>query len=223
MNAPLKHAQKKVETLEERMRKAKEADDEDAFFLQNDLDLASDELERAKGRRLEIELSMNDTEQLLRIVNGQLVVDRLTGFIGDKSDKPSDPDPKPQKKPPVDIREEMSSDSIGTLSKPVLNDAMLPPPPKRVKVAEPSSSMPPPRIMPPPPPSRAKKQASSAPIGTLSVLSSSRSEPKRKNDEEEKRLPKVPGFDEKLDVWRAPKDQDGSGKTRLNKKFAGRY
>jgi hypothetical protein len=29
--------------------------------------------------------------------------------------------------------------------------------------------------------------------------------------------------DPQVDVWQAPKDQDGSGITKLNAKFAGRY
>jgi hypothetical protein len=71
--------------------------------------------------------------------------------------------------------------------------------------------------MPPPPPPA--KRSSAAPMGTLSVLTSSDKDTKRK----QKETKSSESFDPKKDVWKAPADQDGSGITKLNAKFAGRY
>jgi hypothetical protein len=95
-----------------------------------------------------------------------------------------------------------------------------------------------------PPPTSEEKEtpknnraSSNAPMGTMAFLSSmtqresskedaATREPKRQKQQPraiEKPVPTVDNGDEKKDVWQAPKDQDGSGSTKLNLKFAGRY
>jgi hypothetical protein len=66
--------------------------------------------------------------------------------------------------------------------------------------------------MPPP----AKRPSS--PVGTLSVLTSGKN-----TKQKQKETKASESFDPKKDVWKAPDDQDGSGITSLNARFAGRY
>jgi pSer/pThr/pTyr-binding forkhead associated (FHA) protein len=102
---------------------------------------------------------------------------------------------------------------------PSVSDIMLSPPVKRKRLLGPT--VPPSTFakgteMPPPPPA---KRSYAAPVGTLSVLTSSEKVPERKQRETKS----SESFDPKRDVWKAPADQDGSGITKLNAKFAGRY
>ena len=112
------------------------------------------------------------------------------------------------------------------------NHSIMPPPmppPKRKRVVGPS--MPPPSAMATtssfptkssagmsPPPGR-------KPQGTLAFLATM-TKPETENPPETKIVKptaRKPVIDVKKDEWRAPEGQDGSGMTKLNAKFAGRY
>jgi pSer/pThr/pTyr-binding forkhead associated (FHA) protein len=58
------------------------SDEEDAFFVQNGLNLAMDDVKKATCRLEEIEHDFKDAEQLLKIVNPKLSWDREQGLIG---------------------------------------------------------------------------------------------------------------------------------------------
>eukprot|EP00980_Cylindrotheca_fusiformis_P007097 scaffold1489_cov194-Cylindrotheca_fusiformis.AAC.7 len=104
------------------------------------------------------------------------------------------------------------------------------PPPKRKRVVGPS--MPPPQMSLPRPSPEGLKAGSIGPNSsrqksTLSFLSTMTKSPKESSDESKKggeaKKVKKTSLDPKQDVWRAPAGQDGSGITKLNAKFAGRY
>ena len=57
-------------------------DEEDAFFIQNDLNLVKDDAKKATFRLDEIEHELKDVEGLLKIVNPKLSWDREEGLIG---------------------------------------------------------------------------------------------------------------------------------------------
>ncbi|KAL3792201.1 hypothetical protein ACHAW5_004076 [Stephanodiscus triporus] len=57
-------------------------DDDDVFFLQNDLALANDNLSKASRCSEETEKELDDVEFLLKIVNAKLAWDRKEGLIG---------------------------------------------------------------------------------------------------------------------------------------------
>jgi hypothetical protein len=80
-----------------------------------------------------------------------------------------------------------------------------------------------------PEPGRQKQHQHKRPVGTLSFLNAlSASDPKKneitavQSASKTIAASKIPS-NPKEDVWQAPKDQDGSGRTKLNDKFAGRY
>jgi hypothetical protein len=253
----LKHEEQKVDQLAQRIR-VSDPSDEDTFFLQNDLDLAKDSLERTKQRHESILHNLKETERLLRIVNDNLEMDLETGFIGDFKLAPEMPPPPPPPPPgpssprafsvpPPPPPPRMSSSPDTSMPPPPRlapsPEASTPPPPQLASSPEASSMPPPPRLassgsdampppppplkrkrvlgpteMPPPPPS-ARRPSAAAPMGTLSILSSSEKVDKRKQMETKSSQ----GSDPRKDVWKAPADQDGSGMTKLNAKFAGRY
>ena len=62
-------------------------DDEEAFFLQNDLTLAKEELAKLKSAFENIEKEWSDTEYLLKIVNPKLTWRREDGWIGVQSEE----------------------------------------------------------------------------------------------------------------------------------------
>ena len=211
-------------------------DDDELFYLQNDLDLARDNQAKADEKKEWIQSDLNELEILLLVVNGKLKFDRASGHIGTYIPKENLP------------AEAMLSQNV-MIPPPTKNTGTMMPPPSRsvqslqTPIEEPIF-MPNPNVMLPPAKrvrhegtpimlsTEQKEQQESmsaplvkgplrgAPIGTLAFLS-----PRRESSPE--RVPsEVNGqttMDGKKDMWVAPKGQDGSGKTKLNVKFAGRY
>ena len=231
-------------------------DDEDSFFLQNDLTLAKENFDKAAKSVKETDNELDNVEYLLKIVNPKLVWDRKEGLIGtnvekirelvlasaEKNDTQSNTEsdsimmPPP---PPPSVSTTTTSESFD----------MPPPPPMAVQVRGPmgpppnshDNSMPPPDIKkrdpePEPEPQQRKKQhigpkRPPANIqGTLAALTQASSmsatnpsaKPNTNNDHSQTKKTQVVS-NLKEDVWKAPVDQDGSGRTALNDKFKGRY
>ena len=107
-------------------------DEEEVFFLQNDLNLVNDNVEKATQRLDEIEQELKDVERLLKIVNPKLNWDRDEGLIGT--------DLQIHVKRTKDCASENNSN--GSKKEEVKSDVMMPPPPKTVAT---SMDMPPPQ------------------------------------------------------------------------------
>jgi pSer/pThr/pTyr-binding forkhead associated (FHA) protein len=240
-------AESRVHVLQDKVNAA--SDSEDAFFLQNELDLAQDVRNKAKQRREEVLAGMKDSEKLLRIVNNKIITDLQTGYIGTEkmiappppvskvipppsfsmpppapgASKKMPPPPAfsnpgmlpPQTKrampPPPSFNDDIAIEDGTSMSLESVN-----PKPKRARVVGPA--MPPPPAMP-----KQKSPATPASAGTLSFLSAPSTTSNNGAQDKKKAKAAVLGFDGKKDEWVAPTGQDGSGRTKLNEKFAGRY
>ena len=273
-----------------------EDDDEDVFFIQNDLNLVKENITKATCRVEEITKELHDTECLLKIVNDKLKWDREEGLIGvdlpikaAKTKKACGDDGEIQEKKATmdtDIFEEEEQKS---------EPMMMPPPPKMIPSASSAAArsfdmMPPP---PAPPPKGTMNAASSMTMtsaneiegvvipehreslkkttvgetvsresvnqqqqpllgptqnkkrqlgpmrppptsttGTLAALQQFSASPNDPNNTKKQKKSKCDNSDSgnaisfnssQQDVWTAPTDQDGSGRTSLHDKFKGRY
>eukprot|EP00934_Nitzschia_sp_Nitz4_P006462 Nitzschia sp. Nitz4//scaffold55_size114948//73373//75076//NITZ4_003909-RA/size114948-processed-gene-0.213-mRNA-1//1//CDS//3329554554//6452//frame0 len=234
----LHRAQQRIDNLQAKHNKLHaQGDEEEAFFLQNDLNLARETYSNLKDQGETQTRQLEEIEQLLVVVNDKIQVDRASGYIGvgpppsrsaeeptiasaAETDNASDFStmlPPPPMPPPSQVA--VSSELPPPMPKPTEREppkestsTVLPmPPPKRPRVVGPN--------MPPPSLPSSKKHASTI-QGTLSFL-----KPASKGASQP--APKAKGpptlQDSKKDEWKAPPDQDGSGITKLNAKFAGRY
>ena len=271
--ASMTKAEGRLYVLEEKVKAA--GDEEERFFLQNDVDLARDVYKKAKQHQDEIMSDVKETEQLLQIVNSKIGTDLETGSIGtevmaparfskempppsfsslppaaSKSMPPPSfakevmlPPPASKSMPPPSFAKEAMPPPVAPIKpKPMPppslskypSNAMLPPPPKRqstsdaaeitnanTDVAQNELKAKRPRIVGPAMPPPAARRKVPAPTGTLAFLSAT--ENQSKAVQEKKAKPSDSGFDAKKDEWRAPVGQDGSGRTKLNEKFSGRY
>lgn len=189
------------------------------FFAQNDLDIAADECQRAQRRIEETDAQMDEVEKLLRIVNPKLK--ELSREPAKQPEDGTQKSPKPQLKQAKPENRSLSSQEPR---------AVLPP----IMPSQPTATETLPSILPtvtptttslgtiPPPPSQSH--------GTLPLPHKRAAEgfamappvPKRRlgpNAQPSLSATKTNA----VDTWQAPTDQDGSGRTRLNDKFAGRY
>jgi hypothetical protein len=252
----LPQAQSHASSLTAKLAKLQASGDEEAFFVQNDLQLAKETLEKNLGEQKKAQETMKEIEYLLKIVNPKLNVDRDSGYIGEgpppqvKEEPPKEDStmtmlPPPIRPKPVKTREEVNDDAghlsmpppmarkPPTSSSPIESDDKnhsLMPPPKRKRVVGPS--------MPPPSSSSSsitrstdslpKTTSDKKPQGTLAFLATMTKQKGGKSSgspEAKSSKPTVSKavVDPKKDEWRAPEGQDGSGATKLNAKFAGRY
>jgi len=283
-------AEKKVQEIQKRLSILEAGNDEDAFFVQNDLALAKEARDKALAKQESTLGKMNEIEKLLKIVNPKLKADSESGYIGEgpppqkeetsftapapapiKPMLPPPPRQLPTKASPTKGNEDSdfmampppvlppprirgsSSPSPPEKKRKESNNMDMPPPPvmKAPPAVMPAPAMPPPKrarvvgpaMMKPPPTSvddddsshqvTTKKASPKKPVvGTLAFLSSmtkdnnnneSSSGQKGDNKDCQQNAKKKAVLDPKKDVWRAPEGQDGSGYTKLNAKFAGRY
>lgn len=234
-------------------------DDDEAFFLRNDLTLANEDLSKARALLDRIAKEWTETEYLLKIVNPKLDWDRDANWIGTDGERIKEQNAAKQNELPIEPISSAQAEE----------DIMLPPPPKITAVnsdltssldeteATLSAAMPSPSPVPTaaqkshpiPTPlsvtqqtnpgndglkaSARKRQVGpsrSSTLGTLAALQQAaqpqlndKSHNTSQHQASNQNTPSATVFDSRKDEWRAPKDQDGSGRTSLHDKFKGRY
>ena len=117
-------------------------DEEDAFFIQNDLNLVKDNVKKATCNLHDIENDLKDVERLLKIVNPKLSWDREGGLIGTDLDV----DAKKTKYKAF----ESDNPTTNAAEEQCESIMMMPPPPKMaatVSTVTTSFDMPPPPMM----------------------------------------------------------------------------
>lgn len=220
LHRELEHSEQRRIKLQQRVDDAKQsADTGDAFFLENDLTMATETCRKVASQIESIELSMKDLKQLLLVANPSLFINLSSGYVGmePEEDAAMAPPPPPNEwsmaPPPPMIKatvppKEGNDDDNG----------MAPPPvKKRTRVVGPNAAQ----------PSRKSPQVICSTMSAISSAFASSGDTKMKDNtaNNSKFSPAITNkvADVNVDTWQAPKDQDGSGRTKLNDKFAGRY
>jgi ribosomal protein S15P/S13E len=252
-----RRARERVENIRHRLELLKASGDEEAFFVQNDLKLAEEQLQKVQGDLNNIRQDMEETRKLLKIVNPRIILDEEKGsdmvpprgrkvIYDASSDSMMDasavmPPPKSKHSNPEANDRTQTTDMPKAESS--SNDIMMPPP-KRAKRSI-GPAMPPPTFSATEDKKDQSSPASSSnsdrgkvkgptkptPMGTLAALKAvASSDVNHSLSSEKNPRQAASGHSEdatkkafKKDEWRAPEDQDGSGMTKLNAKFAGRY
>ncbi|CAB9518302.1 Solute carrier family 4 (Anion exchanger), member 1, adaptor protein [Seminavis robusta] len=249
----------KVAPLQQRYdRLIAAGDDGEAFFVQNDLSIAKEQVDKLQKQVQQIDEQLTEAKALLKIVNPKLVL-KEDARIQQQQHKDMAPPPTMASSnsmmppPPMSKQPEQSSSTEG---------GFMMPPPKRKRTAGPSPSAPDGSsddqisedtgVKP-----KVRNGPAARPGGTLAAIMASNDNGERKKKTKGPAGPPPQGstlaaitggntrsqfakpksnsdatatqkqasttIDLKKDEWRAPADQDGSGRTKLNAKFAGRY
>lgn len=216
--------------IEQKLAKLKAAsDDDDVFFAQNELDLANDIRGKLQARQTILSGNLAEIALLLRIANPKLrlvgdtwssgakdahVADASDGLRENSSERQVHAGPNEVLYPSV-----AAQDAPDAPSTSIDSTAMPPPDIKRQRVVGPTMMRPP--AMP--------KRSTVAAMGTLASIASLQNTPlphtvsSKKTAPETKQSSVESAGDANHDAWQAPRDQDGSGITKLNAKFHGRY
>ena len=279
-------AQQKVNHIQQRLDALHSAGDEEAFFVQNDLQLAQEQYDKLNQERKHIMKEMEETKKLMKIVNPNVDLEAQSAMappLGRKmmtmqpSEEASAVMPPPVQKPSSSNAYDNDNDMQPPppVQDPPLdkkNDFMMPPP-KRIRTSTETAiaataadttslststannnnnaKMP----APAPPLNKGSKvvkgpamkgpakgptmggtlaalknvTAGAHPTNTENASSNHKMEGEKKehaindDDRTKKNATTIDLKNLQEDTWQAPKDQDGSGYTKLNEKFAGRY
>jgi pSer/pThr/pTyr-binding forkhead associated (FHA) protein len=215
-----------IETNLEKLQQRTETltDEDELFFVRNDIQMNVEQKERFVMKQKELEERVGELERLLKIVNPRIQLHRMNG-----KDKGSlvEPDVSRLEErhgsvqfiPPAEISTSMPPPSSAASRV----EPSMPPPPQFTRLA-----MPPPafaaqveRSIPPPAISTAEPSVDqSRPDKRQRVIKGPAMPPPSVQPPVNSAKPLL---NSEADVWRPPKDQDGSGRSKLNDKFGGRY
>mmetsp|Transcript_6025 Transcript_6025/g.8786 ORF Transcript_6025/g.8786 Transcript_6025/m.8786 type:complete len:500 (+) Transcript_6025:135-1634(+) len=201
-NGAIKSAEDRLEMIRTNMTLVK--DEEDRFYLQNDFNLAKDTRDKISQRQSELINAIKDTEKLLGIVNKKIITNLETGYIGSEHSHPQN----------------------------LATDLSLAQESSKSKFSNPQ----PKRKLPPVPSFKApfvkknddKDKIAKSELKRRRVLGPSLA-PASANDSSITTFQKnnsttlTQMFGAQKDMWQRPDGQDGSGRSKLNDKFEGKY
>ncbi len=225
-------AQQKVSRIRDELEEMKASGNEEAFFVQNDLQLALESKTKTEGSLAKTNASLDEIEKLLKVVNPKLQCHRKDSYIGQGPPPPKETNkneasfPMPAARPKMAAPMPMGPPPAVQTKKPEITSMPPPPPSMRDELPAPENKRK--RVIGPAAVPASLAASSRAPrTGTLAFLDRPTSikptETTESPTNNQKPYIKASADASKMDVWRAPKGQDGSGKTKLNEKFAGRY
>lgn len=263
-SASLPLTEKRLVDLQDRLDQSEAIGSEDAFFIQNDLQLAKESKDKVLASISDCDAAIQDVAKLLTIVNPKMHLNTETGYIGEglpppsTNDMPTNEENGQNALPPPASTKEMPPPNPSGL-RPTLSSgreenqhisASMPPPPPSTKMVSDTTTaatdLPAPKrqrvvgpVMPPPltstsqttterkPSLSQKQQGTLAFLNNMTKMQDSDAEMSsgttRPSSKETSKVSATAARSSKEDVWQAPVDQDGSGRTKLNEKFAGRY
>jgi pSer/pThr/pTyr-binding forkhead associated (FHA) protein len=192
--------------------------DVDDFFIQNDLSLIKDTKQKLQQEMATLLKHLHEVEEMIQVVDPKLKIssdgstwsneDIVDDRHGEKimNDQIQGMDP--------------SADAFDSFSK---ESKMFPSLSEELEITSQQSTMAPPL-------KRAKTSKISATAGTLAIIKATNTSSKEPNDKSRERNQLADEVNYKAqvnadqhDTWQVPSDQDGSGMTKLNAKFSGRY
>lgn len=228
-------------------------EDEEYFFMKNDLDLALDEQGKAKAMVDSLAVQIDEIEKLLKVVNKSIMVDRDLLFVGHRSQyekliKSTQDDHYTIAQPSINTSQPKSQQEPERQPQGVLSQEMLMPPPSLPRpVSTPTTrdsdttdspeytAAPYRKIRGPQLPARStldylRHESTSVKSIVPPSLTANDERERIGNTSSSSLSPPIQShtvkddaYDTKTDHWVAPSGQDGSGFTRLNQKFQGRY
>lgn len=191
-------------------------DAEDMFFRQNECALATEACGALENEIIVLEGSLALTAKLLKAANSRIHVDLESGYIGEAPMSPAraPPTQNVDVAVPSSIQEMNPPKSVAQSSKRV-SDAIQ----TRITGEESSQS-----------PIKRRRHVKPSALyddtharSTLSGLQFAGSIDAQEKSEASQLITEKVQQSGMIDRWQAPKDQDGSGRSKLNEKFAGRY
>lgn len=195
-------------------------EDEDRFFVRNELDVLHDTRAKLETEEKRLIQNLTEIDALVRVVNPKL------RKVGVGSSVPS------EGKSGLTIKDKGPTRVDGKISEVRLIDKLAHLEQRlgsSPEIAEETSHQP---VLLPTPKWQHGNTSSTPKVGTLAYLSSSSVYPEKSGRSQMRSDRTLRTTDvaevalnneQQQDVWQIPKHQDGSGKTKLNAKFAGRY
>ena len=245
----LPNLQQNLKTLKRKKiidEKAEDYDPIDSYMIENEIDKLEKDVKSCNSERKKVEENLEKCRRLLGVISNnkwkeeeeikiegggkKRNIETIAELEKSQDDESStNRDGKRQRVSQESEPVKTSLSSTPEMEESPKEKPMLPPP-SSASTSNIKGPMPPPSASskkgPMPPPSASNKKGPMMPargpaLPPASTTSNFKQPTKKK--QEEKNMKPNPELSSKEVVWQAPSDQDGTGKTKLNLKFANRY